>query len=54
MYSSNLINKIKSSDIFETLRHSKNYFSAYVANNALGFFIIRNIYEIFNRSHNKY
>jgi len=37
---SNLINKIKNSDIFETLRHSKNYFSADVATKALGFISI--------------
>ena len=40
IYSSNLINKIKSSDIFETLRHSKNYFSANVATRAIGFISI--------------
>ena len=37
---SNLINRIKNSDIFETLRHSKNYFSANVATKALGFISI--------------
>ena len=40
IYSSNLINKIKNSDIFETLKHSKNYFSANVATKALGFISI--------------
>ena len=40
IYSSNLINKIKNSDIYETLKHSKNYFSANVATKALGFISI--------------
>jgi len=35
-----LLNRIKNSDIFETLRHSKNYFSANVANKAIGFISI--------------
>jgi O-antigen/teichoic acid export membrane protein len=37
---SNLINKIKNSDIFETLRHAKNYLSADVATKSLGFISI--------------
>ena len=37
---SNLISRIKNSDIFETLKHSKNYFSANVATKALGFISI--------------
>ena len=37
MCSNNLINRIKNSDIFETLRHVKNYFSADVATKAIGF-----------------
>lgn len=39
-YNNELIDKIKNSDIFETLRHSKNYFFANVATNALGFISI--------------
>jgi len=35
-----LLNRIKNSDIFETLKHSKNYFSANVATKALGFISI--------------
>lgn len=35
-----LLNRIKNSDIFETLKHSKNYFSADVATKALGFISI--------------
>jgi len=37
---SNLIIKIKNSDIFKTLKHSKNYFSANVATKAIGFISI--------------
>jgi len=40
MRSSNLINKIKNSDIYETLKHAKNYFSAGIATKALGFISI--------------
>lgn len=40
IYNSNLINKIKNSDIFETLRHSKNYFFANFAIKAIGFISI--------------
>lgn len=39
-YNNELIDKIKNSDIFETLRHSKNYFFAKVATKALGFISI--------------
>lgn len=39
-YNNELIDKIKNSDIFETLRHSKNYFFANVATKALGFISI--------------
>jgi len=35
-----LRNKIESSDIYETLKHAKNYFSADVATNAIGFISI--------------
>ena len=37
---SNLINKINNSDIFETLKHAKNYFSANVFTKAIGFISI--------------
>ena len=40
IYNNNLINKIKNSDIYETLRHSKNYFSANIATKAIGFISI--------------
>ena len=40
IYSSNLINKIKNSDIYDTLKHAKNYFSADVATKAIGFISI--------------
>lgn len=40
MHNSNLINKIKNSDIYETLKHAKNYFSADVATKAIGFISI--------------
>ena len=40
IYIKNQINKLKNTDIFETLRHSKNYFSANVATKALGFISI--------------
>ena len=36
----NLMNRIKNSDIFETLKHSKNYFSADVSTKSLGFISI--------------
>jgi O-antigen/teichoic acid export membrane protein len=40
IYNSNLIRKIKNSDIYETLKHAKNYFSADVATSAIGFISI--------------
>jgi len=40
IYNSNLIKKIKNSDIYETLKHAKNYFSADVATNAIAFISI--------------
>ena len=40
MLKNNKINKINNSDIFETLRHSKNYFSANIATKAIGFISI--------------
>ncbi len=40
MESHSLMKKIKSTDIFETLKHSKNYFSANVATKAIAFISI--------------
>ena len=39
MRSSNLLNKIINSDIYETLKHAKNYFSAEIANMAINFIV---------------
>ena len=50
MYNSNLIKKIKNSDIFETLRHAKNYFSADVANKALGIISIPIFTRLFTQT----
>ena len=42
--------KIKSTDIFETLRHSKNYFIANIATRALGFISIPVLTRLFTRA----
>lgn len=48
-YNNELIDKIKNSDIFGTLRHSKNYFFANVATKALGFISIPIFTRIFTQ-----
>lgn len=40
LYIKNKITKLKNTDIFEALKHSKNYFSANIATQALGFISI--------------
>jgi len=49
MRSSNLINKIKNSDIYETLKHAKNYFSVEVATKVIDFVSIHIFTQLFTQ-----
>lgn len=45
-----LIEKLKSTDIFETLKHAKNYFSASIATTAIGFISIPIFTRLFTQA----
>ena len=47
---SKLIEKLKSTDIFETLKHAKNYFSADIATKAIGFISIPIFTRLFTQA----
>lgn len=50
LMNSEVIKKIKSTDIFETLKHAKNYFSANVATRAIAFISIPIFTRLFTRA----
>ena len=45
-----IIKKLKSTDIFETLKHAKNYFSASIATTAIGFISIPIFTRLFTQA----